>query len=112
VLSVLLVVQVAGLYSPTVPGPDGAAGLDKVAHLVGFALPTLVAGLLRARWVVVLLLLHAVVSEPLQGWLAPLRSPDPVDALADLAGVALGLGLATALSARGARARGSGKMDA
>jgi hypothetical protein len=113
VLIVLLVVQAVGLYAPTAPGPEGVAGLDKVSHAVGFALPAAVAWALGARWVVVLLLVHAVVSEPLQGWAAPLRSPDPLDTLADLVGVALGAGAAAAVAAaaRGAPSRPWGKME-
>lgn len=112
-LVVLLVVQVVGLYAPTAPGPEGIAGLDKVSHVAGFLLPAAVAWALGARWVVVLLVIHALVSEPLQGWLAPMRSPDPMDTLADLVGVALGVGLGAGLgvAARGARARPWGKME-
>lgn len=104
----LLAVQVVGLYSPTVPGPEGGSGVDKVGHVVAFALPAALAWVLGARWVVVLLVLHALVSEPLQGWVAPLRRPDPLDAVADLVGVALGVGAGRSI--RGARRRRPGKM--
>ena len=79
------------LYAPTVPGPGGVPGLDKVAHALLFAVPATLAWRLGARWVVVLLVLHALVSEPLQGWLSPSRRTDPWDALADLVGVGLGV---------------------
>ena len=83
-------------------------GLDKVGHLLAFALPAAVAGWLGARRVLVLLVVHALVSEPLQGWLIPTRQPDPLDALADLAGILLGL--LVARSVRGAAGPSSGKM--
>jgi VanZ family protein len=107
-LVVLLVLQAVGLYSADAPGPGGVPGLDKVGHLLAFALPAAVAGWLRSRRVVVLLVVHAVVSEPLQGWLTPARQPDPLDAAADLVGIALGLLLARSL--RGAAVPPSGKM--
>ncbi|GAA5157938.1 VanZ family protein [Ornithinimicrobium tianjinense] len=79
------------MYAPSVPGPGGVPGLDKVAHLLLFALPSALAWLLGARWVVTLLVVHALVSEPLQGWVSPLRQADPWDTVADLAGVVLGV---------------------
>lgn len=90
-LGLALVAQVAGLYAPTVPGPDGIPGLDKVAHLLAFAAPTFLAWLLGARWVVVLLLVHALVAEPLQHLLAPARVAELSDALANLLGVLVGV---------------------
>ena len=106
VLLVALVVQVAGLYASTVPGPqDGPPGLDKVGHLVALAVPACLAALLGARWVLVALLLHALVSEPLQSQLAPLREPELLDALADLVGIAVGVAVARALG------RGSAMME-
>lgn len=107
-LLVSLVVQVVGLYSGTVPGPEGVARLDKLNHLVGFAVPAALAWWLGARWVVVALVLHALVSEPLQGWLAPLRHPDVVDTVADLLGIVVGVGVARLL--RRARTHRSAMM--
>lgn len=98
-LALALVTQVSGLYAPAVPGPDGIPGLDKVGHFVAFAVPTALAVLLRARWVVLLLLVHALVAEPLQHALAPNRVAELVDALANLSGVAVGV-LAARLAAR------------
>jgi hypothetical protein len=43
-----------------------------------------------ARWLLGALVANAVVSELVQHWLLPQRDGDPFDALADLAGVALG----------------------
>lgn len=103
---VSLVLQVVGLYAPSAPGPpEGPPGLDKIGHLVAFAVPAALAWLLGARWVVVALVLHALVSEPLQSWVAPLRQPDVLDAVADLVGVALGVAVARALG------RSSAMMD-
>ena len=76
------------------PGPEQFSGLDKLAHLTAFGVPAGLAWLLGARWLIPLMVLHALISEPLQGWLSPLRSPDPLDALADLVGIALGVGAA------------------
>lgn len=102
-LAVALVLQVVGLYSASVPGPDvGVPGVDKVAHLAAFAVPAGLAWLLGARWLVVVLVLHALVSEPLQSWVAPLRQPDLLDAVADLVGVGVGVAVARALSRRSA----------
>lgn len=110
-LLVALVVQAWGLYAPATPQPGGVPGLDKVAHLVAFAVPAALARLLGARWVLGLLLVHAVVSEPLQHLLAPTRQLDPWDAAADLVGVALGWLLAGGLARRsGARSGEPGRV--
>lgn len=101
-LLVTLVVQLVGLYAPSAPGPAGPPGSDKVGHLLAFAVPAALAWLLGARWLVVALVGHALVSEPIQGWVAPNRTPDPFDALADLVGVALGVALAMTVRRRSA----------
>lgn len=95
-----------GLYRPAGPAePAWFSGEDKVAHLLGFAVP--VAAVLTARWlrdragqravsrsfvlaVVAAFSLHALVSEVLQGSFYRSRHGDPADAVADLVGVALG----------------------
>lgn len=95
--------QAVGLYSQTAPGPDvGAPGLDKVGHLLAFGVPAALAWLLGARWLVVAFVLHALVSEPLQARVAPLREPDLLDAVADLVGIAAGVAVARALRRRSA----------
>lgn len=105
-----LVVQVSGLYSQTMPGPQGGPpGLDKVGHLTAFAVPAALAWLLGARWLVVGLVLHALVSEPVQGWVAPLRRPDVWDAVTNLAGVAAGVAVARAVGRRSVRMEGEGR---
>ena len=99
-LATCLLIQVYGLYAPSSPGPPGVPGLDKVGHLVAFAAPALLARLLGAHWLVVLLALHAVVSEPVQHAVSPTRMLDWWDAVANLSGVALGVLAATALHRR------------
>ncbi|GAB2967204.1 VanZ family protein [Actinotalea caeni] len=89
---VAVAVNLYGLYAPAQPGPPTPPGTDKVAHLVSFALVMgtgLVAGV-RALPLSAVLVVHAVVSEVLQGAVLPERSADPLDVVADLAGVALG----------------------
>lgn len=88
--------QVWGLYTPVVPGPAGVPGLDKIGHALLFGIPAALAWALRAPWVVLLLVGHALVSEPLQHHLVPGRMMDPWDAVADLVGIALGVALVRA----------------
>lgn len=104
---VALAVHLWGLYRdqgpPSVPWFPQA---DKLQHLVGFGLPcflVLLALHLRAAaigrllgvgvvgLVVGLFVLHAGVSEVVQGTLYTSRSGDPLDALADVTGTGLGL---------------------
>lgn len=90
-----LLVQCLILYWPSPPDslPDGPDGLDKVVHLLVFAVPAalgVLAGL--RRWIVVVVFgLQAAASELIQGWLLADRGADPWDFLADLFGIALGL---------------------
>lgn len=102
----LVAVQLDGVYAPTAPGPVLFDGADKIVHALIFGLPALVSvgARLRPRLVVLLLALHAPVSEVVQHTLLPGRSGDPWDVVADLTGVALGIVLARAL--RGWRDRG------
>jgi VanZ family protein len=101
--------QLYGLYRPGgPPQPELFPGVDKVEHLIGFAVP--VALVLIAGWryrarrgravsrrfvgtVLVLFSLHAVASELIQGAFYVWRKGDPLDVVADLAGIALGLGV-------------------
>ena len=85
------------LYRPGSPeaGPAIFPHADKVMHFVGFAAPTGVAVLAaRAWWPVAVFALHAPVSEVIQALAIELRSGDPWDVAADLAGVAAGAALA------------------
>lgn len=114
---VALVVHLWGLYRdhgpPSVPWFPQA---DKVEHLIGFGLPCFLVLLtlhLRAAaagrllgtravaLVVGLFVLHAGVSEVVQGELYTTRSGDPFDALADVTGTALGLAAYAVLRRRG-----------
>lgn len=103
----VLTVQFYGLYrvgGPPVPLWFPQA--DKVQHAFGFAVPVLLVLLtlvLRRRpssgpglrpvtvgLVLVAFSGHAVLSELIQGWFYSSRTGDPLDVLADLAGIALG----------------------
>ena len=105
VLAVLL--QLWGLYR--VVGPSQPAWFpfaDKLQHAVGFALPVLLIlltvalrGPFGGQWpsvrvtalVVAVFAAHAVISEVIQHLWYLHRTGDPVDVLADWAGVALGV---------------------
>lgn len=90
--AVAVAINLYGLYVPSQPGPPMFPGFDKVAHVGSFALVMLTGLLagLRARPLGLVLVIHAVLSEILQGTLLPDRSGDVVDVVADLAGIALG----------------------
>ncbi|MGQ7297392.1 VanZ family protein [Quadrisphaera sp. KR29] len=99
-LAAAVLVQLGVLYAPRAPATDQlplvGPVLDKAVHLAVFAA---VAWAGRRAGVPVallagLLLAHAVVSELLQHWVLPARSGDPLDAVADAAGVLVGLLLA------------------
>ncbi|MFC4555976.1 VanZ family protein [Georgenia faecalis] len=103
-LALAVVVNLAALYAPSLPstGATSVPGSDKVGHVLVFALLT-AAGLFAgvpARWWVPLLVAHAVGSEVVQDLFLPRRSGDPRDALADLAGVAVGWWLGARLRTR------------
>ncbi|HYN57764.1 MAG TPA: hypothetical protein VES03_11260 [Motilibacterales bacterium] len=93
-----LMLQLAVLYAPRAPVLDtGGLPIDKLVHVVAFALPTaalIIAGLPRA-WVIALMAVHAPLSEVVQGYLLEARSAEGADVVADLAGVALGALVAT-----------------
>lgn len=88
---VMLLVQAYGLYGPVVEGPEGPVGLDKLGHLLMFGVAAAVAAALRSRAALLVVVAHAVVSEPLQAWLTSTRDPDPWDLAADLVGIAVGV---------------------
>jgi VanZ like family len=114
-MAVLL--QLRGLYR--VIGPSQTPWFpyaDKVAHMMGFALPVmliLLAAALRhplgAQWprprvsalVVGVFAAHAVVSELIQHLWYRYRTGDPLDVIADWIGVAAGVVLARLIVLRG-----------
>jgi VanZ family protein len=81
---------VASLMPPTLG--DDSSQIDKIAHLLGYALLTFWWAQLitRQRWkLAIAVVLFGAVIELLQG-LTPDRSPDLFDALANTGGVLLG----------------------
>ncbi|WP_210418099.1 VanZ family protein [Ruania zhangjianzhongii] len=89
-----IAVQLIVLYLPQPPSTAevGVPGADKAIHVLVFALVMLTGVLasVPARWLALVLAAHAVLSEVVQHLLLPSRSGDPLDAVADLAGIALG----------------------
>lgn len=94
-LAVAVAVQLVVLYLPGEQVPEAGfavPGLDKAIHVAVFALPAFLAvwrG--RSAWWALPFALHAPVSELVQHAWVPLRTGDPVDVVADLAGVVLGV---------------------
>jgi hypothetical protein len=72
-----------------------------------FALPAVVAVRLARTWPWTVLVLHALLSEPLQAWLTTQRQLDPWDTVADLVGIVLGVLAAQAWRKRAADAEGA-----
>ena len=92
-LAAAVLVQLVVLYAPRAPSTGGAPGVDKAVHLLVFAAVAVTgrAAGVRLPLLVGLLLAHAVVSEAVQHWLLPGRSGDWRDAVADAAGVLVGV---------------------
>ena len=104
-------VHVYGLYRPSgPPTPVWFPYADKVQHLIGFAVPVCLlvlalrqpgrdrAGSTRSRAVPVVIaifVLHGLASELAQHYFYTFRTGDPLDVLADWAGVLLGWGMAS-----------------
>ncbi|HVI25384.1 MAG TPA: VanZ family protein [Xanthomonadaceae bacterium] len=93
VLAAIAVELLPAMFLPRVP-----AGGDKLEHVLGYALLAFAAGQVFARraWarVGIGLVLLGLLLEIAQGTLTATRSADPGDALANGAGVLLGLGCA------------------
>ncbi len=87
-----IAVHLAILYWPVVTVSGPVSWTDKVVHLLVFAVPTYAVGrALRSVWTaVVVLAVHAPVSELAQHFLLPGRTGDVWDAVLDLVGVAVG----------------------
>lgn len=102
VLLLALVLNV-GFYLPSLPAGtpgQGVPGVDKLVHLLVFALTVWAAGRLLAPvrrfpmgWVVLVALAHALLVELVQLLVLPQRSGDWADVLLDVLGIALGTGL-------------------
>ena len=100
---VLALVANIGFYLPAVPSGvpgSGVIGIDKLVHLVVFALTVWAAGRLLAPrlrfpmgWVVIVALAHALLIELIQLVLLPQRGAEGADILLDVIGIALGVGL-------------------
>lgn len=89
-LGLLLAAQIWVLYL-LVPGAGDPyfAHQDKVGHALLFGMPFALALLLGSRPAALGILLHALLSEPLQDLLTTTRTVDVWDTGANLAGMAL-----------------------
>lgn len=123
--AVAVAIQFFALYRPSGPPSSlSIPGLDKVAHLLIFALPVLLIllalsssvrslspsvrslSLSKGMIIIGIFAAHAVISEVVQGTFYRHRNGDPWDVVADVLGIALG-GLVFVLVAR----RRSGRVD-
>ena len=101
-LALAVIVQLVVLYAPQGTGPAAFPQADKVVHLVVFLVPVTLAVLagFRRSVVAAVFAAQAVLSEVVQALLLPQRSGDPLDVVADLTGVALGVLVGTMLLRR------------
>ena len=92
-LALAVAVQLVVLYAPKGGGPPRFPQADKLTHVTIFLVPVALAVVAGwRRWVVAAVFgVHALLSEVVQALLLPHRSGDPLDAMADLTGVALGV---------------------
>jgi uncharacterized membrane protein AbrB (regulator of aidB expression) len=100
-LAATVLANLVVLYWPRSVSQGGVPYADKVVHVAIFAVVA-IAGLLARvplGWLVGLLVADAVSSEFLQHWLLANRTGDPLDVVADLVGVAVGVFVGTKLSA-------------
>ena len=122
----VVLVHLYGLYRPSGPtSPSWFPHADKLQHVLGFAAPValiLLARLARDRAagttrspagrfglvVVAIFALHGVVSELVQQVAYVHRTGDPIDVLADWAGVAAGWAAAGVLGSGALRRLGPG----
>ncbi|MGB3828862.1 MAG: hypothetical protein WA962_08800 [Ornithinimicrobium sp.] len=91
VLTGLLALPVYGLYLATPSAEQQIPYVDKFVHMAMFATPAAVAAAFRFRWAIAVLVVHAIVSEPLQGALTTTRNVDFWDMVADLLGIVVGV---------------------
>jgi hypothetical protein len=94
--AIAVAVNLAVLYYPRQVSQGGIPYVDKVVHVAVFAAVawTGVRVSLPIRWLLALLVLHAVSSELVQHFLLTARSGDPADAAADALGAVAGVGAA------------------
>lgn len=89
--------SIPGTELPDVP----VLQFDKLVHLSLFAVFAVLWLIRRPRvglvYVATFGAVLAIVTEPYQGWLSLGRVPDPLDALANLVGLAIGIALGTRL---------------
>lgn len=92
-----VVLQSLALYWPQAieaPPAFDVPHLDKVVHVALFALTTWALLRVLPAWATFALMVVQIgLSEGIQGAFLPGRSADPLDAAADLVGIALGWGL-------------------
>jgi VanZ family protein len=92
-----LLLQLVVLYAARAPAVvTSGLPLDKVAHALVFALPTvaLIAAGVPRLWVIGLMAVHAPVSELIQQQVLGARSGEVGDVVADLVGVGIGAWIA------------------
>ena len=92
--AVAVLVSLAVLFAPAGNVPDAPPGVDKVVHVAVF-LSLAVTGRwagIRAAGLGAALVVYAAVSEVLQAVTPLARSGSPADLLADVIGIAVGLG--------------------
>lgn len=90
-LVALVAFQVYALYIAVPSAEQQIPYVDKFVHIAMFATPAAVAAAMRLRWVIGVLVLHAIISEPLQGALTANRMVDFWDMVADLLGIVMGV---------------------
>lgn len=102
-LAVLIPVSLVMLFSPGSAVPSGPPHSDKPVHAALFAALAAAAVYAGAGWrsAGAALLVYAAVSEVLQSALPIHRHGDPMDLIADAAGIAAGLILVSALRRSG-----------
>lgn len=107
---VLLVAALAAqlylLYAPLGEGPSPFPNADKIVHAGLFGLPTMLAllpGCRPWRWLVLVLAMHAPVSELIQGSTLVGRDADVWDVVADITGIGCAIGLCVVWKARRSR---------
>ncbi len=90
-LTALVGFQIYALYLAVPTAEQQIPYVDKFVHMAMFATPAAVAAALRMRWFIGALVLHAIVSEPLQAAVTTHRSEDVWDGVADLVGIVVGV---------------------